>query len=140
MAQYRNERIPEYGFVQKLKQVEPNLFVVFDSLSMRWDILYRNPNYGNVIMHVLRVCKKDHEGRDVGYEGLDDRVINKLLRMDMARRGITPKEYMKRVNHCDDLNDQIREKNDKDVTDYIFKHEKKTLERMYEAARSVKWS
>lgn len=138
MALYRNERIPPYEFVSKLKCVDTNLFVVFDSASMRWDILFKNTANG-AAFHVYRVCKRDENHHDIGYEPLDDRVIEKLLRMDLARRNISPQEYKRRVNEATEAGQKAREEADKAVSDYIFKHEKKTLERAYEASKDIRW-
>lgn len=136
MSFYRNERIPCYSFLQKLKKVDVNLYVVFDSLSMRWDIYYKNP-YDDSIHLVLRVCERDSEGRDVGYMELTDHIINKLLKMDMKRRNIAPVDYVNKVHEAEES--KMRKAQDKydNDEDYVYKQEKKTIDRAYEALRSI---
>lgn len=135
MAIYRNERIPPYDFVKKLKWVDPKLHVVFDSASMRWDILYKAVDEQIHLIH--RVCERDDEGRDVGYMPLDDRTISKLYRMDLKRRNITAQQYKQFVNDAEKERElQAMVKHEQDL-DYIYKHEHRTLERMRDALRGV---
>lgn len=138
MAIYRNERIPDFSFLLKLKQVDENLFPVFDSVSMCWDILYKNPEYPSLEpQQVYRVCKRDSEGVNVGYEPLDDRVIWKLRRMDLKTAGISPEEYRKRVNAAETAEETRQEIKLEEEMDYIFKHEKRTIGRAFDALRGV---
>lgn len=136
MAIYRNERVPPWEFVNKLKRIDENLFVVFDSISMRWDILYKNPEV-NQHFHVYRVCQRDADGVDIAYEALDERVIWKLRKMDMKRRNIAAKEYVKRVQQADAEREVKDEQENDAVHDYIIKHENHTIGRMFDALRGV---
>jgi len=135
MALYRNERIPDYEFTADLKRVDENLYVVFDSLSMRWDIFFKAKD--NRVYLVYRVCEKSANGRDAGYMPLDKRTIDKLLRMDLSRKNMSPIEYAQLVNKADqDREEKLIAKHESD-TDYIYREEHVTLERMRDALRGV---
>lgn len=136
MAMYRGERIPPMDFLQKLKKVDVNLYPVFDSLSLRWDIIYKNP-YKNETHNVLRVCVRDNDYRDAGYLPLDDRVIMKLLRMDLKRRNISPTKYSEAVKANDDHHEKRLNQKTNDDIDYAFKHERRTLDKARDALRGV---
>lgn len=136
MALYRNERIPPYEFVNRLKQVDKDLYVVFDSISMRWDILYKTQKDGSV--HVVhKVCERDDEGRDVGYMPLDERTIRKLLRMDLKRRNISPKVYKQKVNDAEEIRELKKQTEYDEHMDYVYRHEHRVLERSRDALRGV---
>lgn len=135
MASYRNERIPPFEFLIPLRRVDENLSVVFDSLSMRWDILFRDVE--GTFHNVLRVCERDSKGNDVGYMPLDDRTIKKLLRMDLKRRNMSPEQYKNAVRKAEDVDDSRREQNHEKDMDYVFQHEHRTLERARDALRGV---
>lgn len=136
MALYRGQRIPDQNFVTKLKKVDVNLYPVFDDLSLRWDILYKNPN-SREVFNVYRVCIRDDKGKDVGFLPLDDRVINKLMRMDMNRRNIGAKQIVEKVRQAEDIKEALLEHNTNETIDYIFKHEHRTLEKARDALRGV---
>ena len=138
LALYRNERIPPYEFVLALKRVDPNLYVVFDSFSMRWDIYYKNPNFKDAKPEMVhRVCIRDHVGRDVGYEGLDDRVIQKLYRMDMQRRNLSGKQYVQKLNEIEDADDERKQKEWEEHNDNVFRDERRNINRARDALRGV---
>ena len=132
---YRNEKVPEYSFVNKLKLVDENLYVVFDSISMRWHIFYKDVNSHNHL--ILRVEELDHEGRDIGYRPLDDRTINKLLRMDLSRRNMSANQYKNAVRNAEDETERKDINKYNTETDYAFKHDKRIIDRAYDALRGV---
>lgn len=136
MSLYRGNRIPSMEFLQKIKKVDVNLYPCFDDLSLRWDILYKNP-YSKTVENVLRVCVRDNDYRDVGYLPLDDRVIVKLLKMDLARRNIAPKTYTDTVKAAEKAHERNLEKKTSDDIDYVFKHERHTIDRARDALRGV---
>ena len=128
---YRNERVPDFAFLQKLKRVDEDLYVVFDSLSMRWDIIYR-PKTGEgagQIFHVYRVCKRSDDGRDVGYLPLDDRVITELMRNDLRRRNMDAEEYRKKVCQAEDERYAKMVKEAADYDDYFQRVELRPFEK-----------
>lgn len=135
VAVYRNERIPPWEFVQDLKRVDEQLYVIFDSTTLRWHVWFKDREGGNHL--ILKVCERDHEGRDIGPMPLDNRVINKLLRMDMQRRNLNAKAYLQRVRKAEDEARRVDEQKAEDECDYIFKHEKRTVNRMRDALRGV---
>ena len=132
---YRNEKIPEFDFVNKLKLIDENLYVVFDSISMRWHVYFKDKEGGNHLVYI--VCDKDHEGRDIKYRPLDDRTINKLLKMDLARRNISATQYKNNVRRAEDERaDRIKTQYNNEL-DYVFKHEKHSLNRAFDALKGV---
>lgn len=98
---YRNEVIPDYGFVNKLKLVDKNLYVAFDSSSGRWHVFYKSPKIDATFL-VYKVCERSGDGEDIGYRALDDRTINDLLRYDVVRRNKGIKDYVRDINNAED--------------------------------------
>lgn len=138
LALYRNERIPPFEFVTALKRVDENLYVVFDSFSMRWDIYYKNPSFQDAAPEmILRVCVRDDNGRDAGYQGLDDRIIQKLYRMDMQRRNISGKQYVNKLNASEDIAEKKKQRDWEVLNDEIFIDEKRNINRARDALRGV---
>lgn len=136
MALYRNERVPPFEFVAKLKRVDPRLYVCYESLSMRWDVLFKSPQDEHVY-HVHRVCQRDAQGRDIGFQDVDERTITKLLKMDLQRRGMSPLQYRNAVRRAEDQWQDDTEQRLRDITETIVQDERKTLARAMEAYRSV---
>lgn len=135
VAVYRNERMPPWEFLEDLKRIDENLYVIYDSTSLRWHIWFKDREGGTHLIY--KVCERDHEGRDIGAMPLDNRVINKILRMDMARRNLNAQAYLKKVRQAEDDAEQAAEKKADEDADYIFKHEKCTINRARDALRGV---
>jgi hypothetical protein len=128
---YRNERIPPYHMVQRIKQVCEDLYVVWDSVSSRWHVWYKDAN-GQPYL-VYRVAEKDEFGRDAGYRPLDDRTIKDLLRYDMGRRNISNDEYLNRVRDAEDERDEKDKKRIEEYNEHVYKQEASTLKLAYDA-------
>lgn len=70
------------AFVDALARVDANLFPWWDQVRSRWQIRRRNPKRPNNPPDIVCVvCEKDGTFRP-----LDNRTIEKLYRMDSARR------------------------------------------------------
>jgi len=135
LAFYKETVIPSYEFVDKLKKIDKELYVVFDGLSQRWHIYFKDVK--GQTHCVYKVCERDYESRDIGYRQLDDRTIDKLRRMDLKTRNISPKEYLTKVRDAEDEEERKKALELENTIDYAFKHEKRTLSRARDALRGV---
>lgn len=100
--------VPDRGFRKQLHTLDPNLEVVWDGGSQRWEI-WRIPPDGRLSHHVMTVQTKDR-----GYAELSGEVLLKLQQADASK--YTAEQFL---NYLEELDKQVHRRKAKEFEDKI---------------------
>lgn len=100
--------VPDRGFTVQLKQLDPDLDVVWDWGSSKWNI-WRFPNDGKPAHHVLTVETKDKTYRELGTD-----ILLKLHAGDTHRFTLT-----QLINYFDELDNQVQRRKARELSNKL---------------------
>lgn len=100
--------VPDRGFTVQLKQLDPDLEVVWDWGSSKWNI-WRFPSDGKEAHHVLTVETKDKTYRELGAD-----ILLKLQAGDTHRFTLT-----ELINYFDELDNQVQRRKARDLSNKL---------------------
>lgn len=123
--------VPDRGFVVQLKQLDPELEVVWDWGSEKWDIWRFPKDKGKDPHHVLTVQTKDKSYRELGTD-----ILLKLQAADTSRFTLN-----QLINYFDELDNQTRRRKERDLMNKIEAMSKEVWDFHYRpmAGTTVGW-